>query len=189
MKDFIKSNWAWLGIIIVMIMSMCSCGARKVVKTETKEETHSSVADNSIIENKSETNVKTTATVKVDDKNETVTEETVYEPSNNTKESFVIEKDGTKIILNNAKKIVRKKTQNNNTKTELVSKTDELKKEAVKEEKYIVQKTVSVKENSSKEIKKDQFNPVKSMIIVFIMLLVLYCIYRIYKKLPLFPKL
>jgi len=56
-------------------MSMCSCGARKVAKTETKKETHSSVADNSTIENKSETNVKTTTTVNVDDKNETVTED------------------------------------------------------------------------------------------------------------------
>jgi ABC-type Na+ efflux pump permease subunit len=162
----------------VLLYSACSCGARRVNKQSTKEEIKTELVDNSTTEKQSETNVKTTTTVKVDDKNETVTEETVYEPSNNTKESFVIEKDGTKVILNNAKKIVRKTTKNNNTKTELVNNIDELKKEVQKEQKDIAQKTVSVKENSSKEIKKE---PVPWYYFI-IVLAVLGIIYWLLKK-------
>lgn len=168
-----KLNIIYLCLCAVLLYSACSCGARKVNKESNKEEIKTEVVDNSVTEKQINTNVKTTTTINVDDKNETVTEETVYEPSNNTKESFVIEKDGTKLILNNAKKIVRKTTQKNNTQYERVNNIDELKKEAVKEQKAIEQKEVSVKENSSKEIKKDPV-PWYYFIIVLVVIGIIY---------------
>lgn len=149
-----KLNIIYLCLCAVLLYSACSCGARKVNKESTKEEIKTEVVDNSVIEKQTDTNVKTNTTVKVDDKNETVTEETILEPADASKESFVIEKDGTKVILNNVKKIVRKTTKNNNTQSELVNNIDELKKEAVKEQKVVYRKEVSKKENNSKEIER-----------------------------------
>jgi cobalamin biosynthesis Mg chelatase CobN len=184
-----KINIIYGCLVFVFLVSMCSCGARKVNKSQSKEETYSTLTDNSTIEKKSETNVKTTTTVNVDDKNETVTEETIYEPKDPAKESFVIEKDGTKTVLGNVKKTIKKTTQKNNIVTASNVVADEVKKEAVKKQKAIESKEVSTKEVKAKEVDKKQFNPFVSICIVLFCLLVLWCIYRFYKKLPLVPKL
>jgi len=170
------------------MLSMCSCGARKVNKSQSKEETKTELSDNSTIENKSETNVKTTTVVSVDDKNETVTEETTYEPVSLDTESYVINPDGSKTVFGNAKKTVKKTTKKNNTKSELVSKTDELKKETEHEQKDVKAVTVSKKENSSKQIDKKAFSPF-NLLWFIIPICIIYVFYRIYKKLPLVPKL
>jgi len=183
-----KLNVIYGCLIFALLVSMCSCGARKVQKESSKEEIKTEVVDNSVIEKQTDTNVKTTTTVKVDDRNETVTEETEYTPQDASKESFVIEKDGTKVILNNTKKIVRKTTQKNNTLSESKQHVNSDIKSNIKEQKEVKQSSASKKENNSKQIYKKAFSPAKSIIIVFIMILVLYVIYRIYKKLPLLPK-
>jgi len=183
-----KLNVIYGCLIFVFLVSMCSCGARKVNKEHSKEETKSEVTDNSIIEKQTDTNVKTTTTIKVDDKNETVTEETTISPEDNTKEAFIIEKDGTKVVLNNTKKVYKKTTQKNNTHYELVNNIDELKKETVKEQKAVKQSNTSKKENSSKEVAKKAFNPF-NLLWFIIPLLIIYVFYRIYKKLPLVPKI
>lgn len=184
-----KLNVIYGALIFVFLLSMCSCGARKVNKSQSKEENTQTVTDNSTIEKQSETNVKTTTTVKVDDKNQTVTEETILEPADNTKESFVIEKDGTKVILNNSKKTVRKTTKSNNTATIKESLTVENKKEAFKEQKAVERKKVSKKETKSKQVDKKQFNPFVSIVIGLFGLIFLWFVYRFYKNLPLVPKL
>jgi len=146
------------GIIIIFAFCFVSCGARKVSKQSSKEETKTESIENSTIDKQVDTNVKTTTTVKIDDKNQTVTEETILEPANSSKESFVIEKDGTKVILNNAKKIVRKTTQNNNTKSETNQYVDSVQKEIEKEKKAIQKKYTTKKEITSKQVEKKQFN-------------------------------
>ena len=101
---------------------------------------------------------------------------------------FRIEKDGTKVVLNNAKKTVRKTTKTNNTQSELIGISEQLKKEAVKEQKSVKQVNTSKKENSSKEVVKKQFNPFNLIWIISLVVLIIYIVYRIYKKLPLLPK-
>jgi len=175
-------------LIFVMLFAMCSCGARKSTVNKSKEENTQNVTDNSTTEKQSETNVKTATTVKTDDKNETVTEETEYTPQDASKESFVIEKDGTKVVLNNAKKIVRKTTQKNNTITASNTETQESKKETSKEQKAVKEVTASKKENISKQIDKKAFSPF-NLLWFLIPIGIIYVFYRIYKKLPLVPKL
>lgn len=184
-----KLNIIYACLVFVFLVSMCSsCGSRKVNKSHSKEETKTELTDNSTIEKQSETNVKTTTTVKTDDKNETVTEETIYEPKDPAKESFVIEKDGTKTVLNNAKKTVKKTIQKNNIVTASNVVADETQKQSIKEQKSVNESSTNKKENSSKEVDKKQFNPFISICIGLFCLLVLWCIYRFYKKLPLVPK-
>lgn len=166
----------------LIAMGLISCGARKVSKQASKEETKSEVVDNSVTEKKIDTNVKTTTTVKVDDKNETVTEETTYSPSNPEKESFVIEKDGTKVILNNVNKTVKKTTQKNNTQTNKVQNSETTQNNAFKEQKDVKQVNTSIKKENSKQVDKKQFNPFVLIISIIGVLFLLYLIYWLYKK-------
>lgn len=188
MKTIIKI--LLIGLFFALIaLGLISCGSRKVNVDKLKEETKTELTNNSTTEKQSETNVKTTTTVTTDDKNETVTEETVYEPKDPAKESFVIEKDGTKVVLNNAKKTVKITNQKNNTVVSSNSEHAAVKNNVYKEQKAVKQVNATKKETNSKQVDKKQFNPFVSICIVFFGLILLWCIYRFYKKLPLVPKL
>lgn len=100
------------------LLSLTSCGARKSSVEIAKEENKSIIIDNSVLEKKSDTNVKQTSIVKVDDKNQTIVEETTYQAEDATKEAIIVDQDGKKIVLNNSKKTIKKTIQNNNTQTD-----------------------------------------------------------------------
>lgn len=172
----------------LIALGLISCGARKVNKSAGKQEVKSEVVDKSIIKKESNTNVKTTTEVKTDDKNETVTEETVYEPTDHTKESFIVEKDGTKVVLNNAKKTIKITTQKNNTAVVSNTEIQEKQNNTSKEQKAVKQVNDTIKENKQKQVDKKQFNPFVSICFVLFGLILFWCIYRFYKKLPLIPK-
>lgn len=174
-------------LLLSTIWLCFSCGARKTSKQSSKEEIKTEVTDNSVVEKQSESNVKTTTTVKTDDKNQTVIEETVIEPADKNKESFIIEKDGTKTVLNNVKKTTTKTIKINNTQTQSFGNSEQVQKEASKELKVIKQVNTYKKENSSKEVKKEQFNPF-NLLWFIIPIALIWFLYRQYKKLPLFPK-
>lgn len=165
---------------IIIFYCMCSCGARKVQKQQSKEETKTETVDNSVTEKQIDTNVKITTETKFDDKNETVTSEVVYEPADNSKESFVIEKDGTKVILNNAKKIVRNTAQKNNTISNTNQYVYSVQKEIEKEQKAINKKHEEKKENKSKQGERDQFS-LYYLLWFVIPIGVIYYFYRRYK--------
>lgn len=182
-----KTNVIIATLFLIFILSMCSCGTRKVSIDKSKEETKSETVENSVIEKQVDTNVKTTTETKTDDKNETVTQETIYEPSDNTKESFVIEKDGTKVILNNAKKIVRNTSQKNNTQYQTNQYVDSVKKENAKELKSIKQKYSSEKETKSKDIEKKAVNIMQWISIIVFILCFLIFIYVLIKQFKIIP--
>lgn len=182
-----KLNIIYGLLFFTLLVSMCSCGARKVNKTQSKEETTQTVTDNSTVEKKSETNVKTTKTVNVDDKNETVTEETIYEPKDPAIESFIIEKDGTKVVLNNTKKTVKKTTQKNNTQTNKVENSETKQNDAFKEQKSVKEVVEYKKENKSKETKKENFNWLSLWWIYIIILCLLYFFRKSIPLLKLIP--
>lgn len=188
MKDDESTNMPtkllWLlSIAFIIIWCLNSCGTRHVRKSEHKEETKTELTYNSVTEKQTETNIKTETKLTVYDKNESVTTETTYSPEDPTKEAYVIEKDGTKVVLNNSKKIVKTETKKNNTQSELFGKTEQLKKEADKEQRAVEQLNVSTKENNSKEVKKEPFN-VLNLLWLLIPIALIYIFYRIYKKLP-----
>jgi len=177
-----KLNVIYICLCLVLIYSACSCGARKVNSEHSKEETQSNVTYNSKKESVMDTNVKTITTTTTDDKNETVTEETIMEPVDASKESFLIEKDGTKIILNNTKKTVRKTTKKNNTRVNYKLEHTENTKKAVKEQKSVKQVNASKKENKSKEVKREPFKWYY-MFLLLIPVGVIYYFWRKYKNL------
>lgn len=174
-------------LIFLVFIALCglgltSCGARHVEKERSKEEIKSEVVDNSVIEKKTDTNVKKTIETKTDDKNETVTEETTYTPEDPTKEAIIIEKDGTKTVLNNTKKTYTKTIKKNNTQSQTNKYVDSVRKDIEKEKKSIESKYEAKKESSAKEVDKKKFNPFVLIGSIAGVLLLLYLIYWLYKK-------
>lgn len=175
-----------ISAIISLVWLFLSCGVRKLNKESSKEEnkTESVSAENAHTQTQS--NVKTETSIKVDDKNESVTTETIYKPEDPTKEAYIIEKDGTKTVLSNSSKTVKTETKKNNTQT-----NTEEKKEEAKQANYKEQNNVLVVEQTKKESKKKETEnsriPVWYWIIGIIILVIIYISYRIYKKLPINP--
>lgn len=180
MKTILKTLLVSLFFALIA-MGLISCSARKVNKEHYKEETKSEVTENSVIEKQTDTNVKTTTTVKVDDKNETVVTETIYSPVNSLEESFIVEKDGIKTVLKNTTKTVRTEHKKNNTQSELIGNSEQLKKETVKKQKAVKQVNTSKKENSVKKVDKKAFNPL-NLLWLIIPIALIYFLYRQYKK-------
>jgi len=173
--------------VLSLIWLCLSCGSRKVNKEHSKEEIKTEVVDNSVIEKQSESNIKQTTTLKVDDKNEIISKEDTFEPIDPTKEASIIDENGKKTILNNSKKTSKSTTQKNNTSVSSKLEHTETKKEAVKEQKAVKQVNTSKIENSSKGIDKKPFNPFELLWLI-IPLLIIYWVYREYKNLPFVPK-
>lgn len=185
MKTILKT---FVILTILSLIWLClSCGSRKVNKEHSKEEIKTEVVDNSVIEKQSESNIKQTTNIKVDDKNEIVSKEDTFEPIDPTKEASIIDENGKKTILNNSKKTSKSTTQKNNTSVSANVALTETKKQAVKEQKAVKQVNTSKSENNSKAIDKKQFNPLELLWLI-VPLLIIYWVYRKYKKLPFVPK-
>lgn len=183
MKNTLKT------LIVLALLSLVwlflSCGSRKVQINKQKEETKTELTENSVTEKQIESNIKTETKLTVDDKNESVTTETIYSPEDPTKEAYIIEKDGTKFVLGNSKKTVKTETKKNNIQTEQFGKTEQLKKEAEKEQKSVEQVNTSTKENKSKKAEKEPFNWL-NLFWFLIPIAVIYYFYRKYKNLTTF---
>lgn len=115
-------------LFIFYVLSLISCGARK---TETNKEvlkTDSDITKSSDIKKQEDLKISegestnTEITTKTVDNNQTTVEETVYEPKDSSKPASIIDSNGKKIILDNAKMTTKKSTQKNDTKKDEISK-------------------------------------------------------------------
>jgi len=119
-----KLNHLLLWILAIAIgFALNSCAAKKTDKSKTSETIKTEVIKEVVIAKIEDTNVKKTEKTTVDDKNETTTKETTYEPIDNTKPASVVDPDGTETKLNNSKKTTRETTKKNNTKKENIINT------------------------------------------------------------------
>ena len=119
-KSFLVS--VILGLLaVVLLVSMTSCGARRVNKsnTETKETTKTQIAisDNSKIVTDLSTNTKTTVTTEINEQIGEVIETTIEEPVNPKLPASVIDEKGNKVELNNTKRTKSKRTVLSDKKT------------------------------------------------------------------------
>ena len=112
-------------LALAFLMLFASCGASKSDKTKTVEETKTEASNKSTVDAADESNVKKTQNTIIDDKNETITEETILEPMDPSKPASITEANGDKIDLNNSKKIWKRIRQKNNTKTDVAKASDE----------------------------------------------------------------
>lgn len=128
-KQDINHILLWVFAIIIGLL-MNSCSAVKKDKTQTEEVTKTEMEDKSkndkseIAETQSETNIKKSQQVTVNDQNQTESVKEIIEPLDPTKEASYTDDSGKKQVLNNAKKTTETKKEKNNTKTEAATKTD-----------------------------------------------------------------
>jgi hypothetical protein len=142
------------------IVVLCySCSAVKKDKTTTKEEIKTETSNKSIVDKTEESNVKKTETTTVDDKNETVTKETTYEPIDSSKPASITDPDGRKTDLNNSKKTTRETTQKNNTKTAVAKASDEFHKSELSELSESDSKSEAKKADEAIQVDRKAWSP------------------------------
>lgn len=181
MKTIIKI--LLIGLFFSLIaLGLISCGARKVNKESSKEETKVDVVDKSVIEKQSDSNVKQTTVVTVNDKNEVISTEETISPIDNTKEASIIGSDGRKIILNNSKKTTKTETKKNNTQTSATENKDEIKSDNSKQQNNIQKSEEKNIEKSVKNVEQKQFNWLSLWWLYLIIIAILYFIGRKFIK-------
>jgi len=103
-------------LLLSLLFLVYSCGARKAEKSRTAETLKVETKTDVVVAKTEDTNVKKTEKTTVDDKNETLTKETTYEPIDPSKPASITEPDGRKTDLNNSKKTTRETSQKNQVK-------------------------------------------------------------------------
>ena len=175
--------------IIVLVVVLSSCGARKVIRIESKEAAKAEFSDQSKSEQteqsqtKGEINVKKSEEVTVDNQNQTLTKKETIEPVDPTKPASYTDKDGKKQELNNSKKTIETRTQINNTKTESKVKTETLeKKESKTNKKKYENKNIKAKTTNEKLAQENHVDREAWSVFNFLWLLVpaavLYYVWR-----------
>lgn len=128
MKQILKNT----ALILVFFIAL-SCGARKAEKSRNSEASKIETSTFSNIEKKEEGNIKVAEKTTVDDMNKIKTKETSYKPIDPTKEASVITPDGKKHNLHNAEILIKETEQENNTKTNNSSNSEEFHKSELSE--------------------------------------------------------
>lgn len=180
-------------LLIFLVLSLASCGTRK---TETNKEvlkTDSDITKSSDIKKQEDLKISegestnTEITTKTVDNNQTTVEETVYEPKDSSKPASIIDSNGKKIILDNAKMTTKKSTQKNDTKKDEVSKiisNKDTKIDSKKNEELKSNENSKVSSQSEKKVKKTEKESwsVFNLLWLLIPIGVIVIVYRYYKK-------
>lgn len=143
--------------IVLLASAICSCGTRKMNKTEISESyksEQSNVTNQNII---SETNIKQTTTVAESDNGLTVTEENTIEPVDPTKPATYTDENGNKHDLTNSKKTTRKTTVKSDYKKQQTSEVS-LQESAKSETQSILTAKTEIKhEASAKNVDRENY--------------------------------
>jgi hypothetical protein len=146
--------------LIATIICATSCGTRKTSQTKTDVTTKDVVTDNSVIETKTDSNLKVTDC--------TSTDEIEIIPIDNTKEIIVNGK-----VFKNVR-LKHKKTKNNIV-------VDNNVKEVKKQQNAIKIKSKASIEVKQKETEKEQFNFLSLWWLYLLIIVIIYIIYKKYK--------
>lgn len=180
-------------LLIFLILSIISCGARKVDKNSEVVDTSSKASkwfkDQKDIDFKKieGVNIITDFTKKTVDNSQETSEETVYELDDSTKVGSITDSNGKKTILDNVKVTTKKSTKKNDIKSEESEKKNEnkdlkidLKKDESsksKEDSILDSKT----EKDNKVIDKEKWS-VFNLLWLLIPIAIIVVAYNIYMK-------
>lgn len=163
-SEKIKAIMFWVFVITISIL-MNSCSARKVETNKEVLKTNSDITKSSDIKKQEDLKISedkstnTEITTKTVDNNQAIVEETVYEPKDSSKPASIIDSNGKKIILDNAKMTTKKSTQKNDTKKDEVSKiisNKDTKIDSKKNEELKSNENSKVDSQSEKKVKKTE---------------------------------
>lgn len=159
----------WI-ISILFIWCFWGCGAKKTHSEKEKESSSVEVVDKSTTDSKvdkkeeSETNVKRSEEIIVNNQDRTVTKKETIEPIDSSKPASYKGEDGKVQELNNSKKTTETTTKNNNTKTETKIDTEQSEKKTkdsiaeVKRRNDIQSKAEAKRQKEQDDLDRKQFN-------------------------------
>jgi hypothetical protein len=183
----------WL-LILLTSFFMMSCNARKVESNKKEEATKTDVtlnsdnSDNSSLEIKEDFNIKKTSTSKVDQQNQSESDELTVEPIDNTKPSIYTDPSGKKHVLENAKMTNKKNKQNTKTNSSNSDNFDEFRKAELKyqneQKAKLAAKLKAEKELSekNKKVDKEEFSS-WNFLLLLIPIALMIVVWKVYKKL------
>lgn len=149
-------------LVVSLLILFCSCGARQAEKKRTEESSKTELTNFSKIDKSenTESNIKKSESVIINDQDQTTTIEETVEPLDASKSASYTDSTGKKQELNNAKKTIKTTVKNNNTKTESAAKTEASVKIDKKESEAKNSKTKAVAEKKANDlnIKRDAWS-------------------------------
>lgn len=159
MKNETKNHLLFLLLVLSIAILLNSCGARKKDATKTEQSTTVESTDKSKIDKSenTESNVKKSESIIINNQNQTTTIEETVEPIDPTKEAFFTDKEGRKQSLVNGKKTTKTTVSNNNAKSELKNEVAEAIKTNKKESeaKNIKAKAETAKKAATVHVKRE----------------------------------
>jgi len=156
-------------LILLASILLIGCGTRKTSQTKTDVTTKEVVTDNSVIETKTDTNLKVTYETEIDKTSGIIIETETIEPINSDKTSFYIDKNGNKTELGNSKITKTKTTRKTNEKTKANTNIVENKKvaETIKKDTKTKSKAkVKVKQKATESNKGNFWNWILLIVLV-----------------------
>jgi len=175
-------------------MSLTSCTARKSETNKKEEATKTDIAinsdnsSNSSLDTKEDFNIKKTAVSKVDQKNQSESDELTVEPIDNTKPSVYTDPSGKKHVLENAKMTTKKNKQETKTNSSNSDNSEEFHKAELKyqneQKTKLAAKLKAEKELSEKNKKAENagFSSWNYLLFLFPIGLIIV-VWRVYKNL------
>jgi len=171
----------WLGWVLFFVFLLCSCGARKVDKTEKETETKKEVTEVVKTDVKATENTNVKEVVETDVKDEETTETITYTPIDETKPAIFIN-EGKEVILNNTSFIKTKTKRNKQSKIKDSVTASQNKEVADSTLKTTTAKEVAKATESEKYIDKKQFDIIAMIISYWWLWLILIILLYLFKK-------
>jgi Flp pilus assembly protein TadB len=183
----------WLLILLTSFLMM-SCNARKAESNKKEEATKTDItlnsdnSDNSSLEIKEDLNIKKTSTSKVDQQNQSESDELTVEPIDNTKPSIYTDPSGKKHVLENAKMTNKKNKQETKTNSSNSNNSEEFRKAELKyqneQKAKLAAKLKAEKElaEKNKKVDKAEFSS-WNFLLFLIPIALMLVVWKVYKKL------
>jgi len=196
MNNLEKKCWAYWLLMLLLVLSISGCGARKVDKFNTKKESENkTLKDTSLVlkeEVKTEKDVtkETNENTKVVE-NKEATKKT-FRPLDSEKPMIFKHSDSTETVYYNTEIVEEKTVEETVTdETKSTKETDQTKTDSkIKKEAKGSASTEDKKsdESSGKHVDQESFFNVTFWIILIVILLLIYLVYKNRKKIPIIKK-
>lgn len=174
--------------ILFVLFAVYGCGARKKDKTHNEESVLVENLEKGFEKSKEQSNIKTDVDIKVNQVTGTVTKTTKIKPLDNTKQATVTDKQGKKIVLNNAEIEETETTTNQNTQSHgKVNTTSDTKKEATKQSEAL-KKAATKKTADSLNVKRESGGWSVILWLVIGLIVAIWLIWK-YGRFPLLEKI
>lgn len=168
--------------LLFFSLLLIGCGARKVQKSETEQQTKTEISETVNNDVKAESNVKKETKITVDDSTKEVIEEIIISPIDNNKEATYTDEAGKQTKLSNTSVTKRKTNRNKAVSQQTQEKANESLKSSDKTVKNTNAKSETKEVSEIKNVDKKQFNIIGQILSYWWLWLLIIIVIYLFKK-------